>query len=136
MAAVLVAAAACGKGAGAGGGADGQQAEAPVVHRAAPPGAMPQGVAADAGTEGQQIFAERCVVCHGENGEGTQLGSALTDTAWTVAKGGSFEEIGTVVRNGAPGRKDEISYMPASHELTDAQVRAVAAYTYSLSHKQ
>jgi mono/diheme cytochrome c family protein len=99
-----------------------------------PPGQLPQGVSASQGSEGRTLYRGSCVMCHGEGGEGTQLGPSLVDNEWTRGSG-AFEEIIQVVTEGAPATEAFRVPMPpkGNGRFTDAQIRAVSAYTYSLS---
>jgi len=102
-----------------------------------PPGQLPQGATAEQGTEGRRLYRETCVMCHGEDGGGTQLGPSLVDAEWSSGDGG-FDAIVQVVRDGAPAGGDFAVPMPPRGNGTydDPRIRAVAAYTYSLAHRQ
>jgi len=93
-------------------------------------------VTAAQGGEGRRLYRAACVMCHGEAGEGTQLGPSVVDAAWSRGSG-AFEEIITVVAEGAPATEEFGVPMPprGNGALTDAQIRAVAAYTYSLARR-
>lgn len=124
----------CDRGGGARGGqksADG--AEAPG-DSGPPPGQLPQGVTAQQGDEGRQLYRGNCVMCHGEGGRGTQLGPSLVDAEWSRGSG-TFEEVIQVVTEGAPATERFRVPMPprGNGALTDEQIRAVAAYTFSLA---
>jgi mono/diheme cytochrome c family protein len=110
------------------------QATAPAVSTAN----LPPGVTAQMVSEGQGIFAGQgiCYTCHGQQGQGTALAPNLTDQQWINISSGEYEEIVTVVTNGVAQPKEHPAPMPAKGgaNLTDDQVRAVAAYVYSLSH--
>jgi mono/diheme cytochrome c family protein len=101
-----------------------------------PPGQLPQGVSAEQGNEGRTLYRTACVMCHGDGGNGTQLGPSLVDATWTQGTG-SFEEITRVVTEGAPATEEFGVPMPprGNGALTDAQIRAVSAYTYSLARR-
>lgn len=73
-----------------------------------------------------------CYTCHGPDAKGTQLGPNLTDAEWLNGDG-SQEFIVTTVRNGVPTPKKYPGMMsPMGQTLTPDQVRAVAAYVFSL----
>ena len=116
---------------------------APATTGAAP-GNLPPGVTAEMVTQGQQVFAGNpgtCFTCHGQDARGTQLAPNLTDSEWlNIEMAGTPEammaNIEQVVRNGVPTPKTHPAAMPpmGGAQLSDEQVRAVAAYVYSLSH--
>jgi mono/diheme cytochrome c family protein len=122
-----------GRGGGAAKGGEGKDAVAPG-DSGPPPGQLPQGVSAAQGSEGRALYRTACVMCHGDGGKGTQLGPSLVDDTWTQGTG-SFEEITRVVTEGAPATEEFGVPMPprGNGALTDAQIRAVSAYAYSLS---
>lgn len=130
----------CDRGA-AGGGGRGKDAsrnggEATAADSGPPPGQLPQGVSAQQGDEGRRLYRETCVMCHGEGGRGTQLGPSLVDATWSRGDG-QFEEVIRVVTDGAPATEEFGVPMPpkGNGALTDAQIRAVSAYTWSLSRR-
>jgi mono/diheme cytochrome c family protein len=122
-----------GGGGGASRGGDAKGAAAPG-DPGPPPGQLPQGVSAEQGNEGRTLYRSTCVMCHGDGGRGTPLGPSLVDNTWTQGTG-SFEEITRVVTEGAPATEEFGVPMPprGNGALTDAQIRAVSAYTYSLA---
>jgi mono/diheme cytochrome c family protein len=63
------------------------------------------------------------------------LAPNLTDGTWLNISGRNYDEIVTVVTSGVPEPKEAAAPMPAKGgaNLTDEQVRAVAAYVYTLS---
>ena len=101
-----------------------------------PPGRLPQGVTAEQGGEGRRLYRANCVMCHGEGARGTQLGPSLVDDRWSRGSG-SFEEVIAVVREGAPATEEFGVPMPprGNGAYTDAQVRAVSAYAWSLAQQ-
>jgi mono/diheme cytochrome c family protein len=126
----------CDRGGGGGGaskGGDGKEAAA-ASDPGPPPGQLPQGVSAEQGNEGRTLYRTACVMCHGEGGKGTQLGPSLVDATWTQGTG-SFEEITRVVTEGAAATEEFGVPMPprGNGTMTDEQIRAVSAYTYSLA---
>ncbi len=127
---------ACGRGrppADDGSGSAPQEAGRPVA--AAAVGKLPAGVSNEAGQQGQELYLRACVMCHGENAGGTPLGPSLTDREWLEGSG-SFEEVTAVVRSGVATPKQFEVPMPARGDGTfnDEQIRAVAAYTYSIAN--
>jgi len=91
---------------------------------------------------GDSIFHGRraggiCFTCHGPDAKGMPaLGPNLTDATWLHGDG-SYAFIVGLVEKGVPKPKQAGAPMlpRGGANLNAAQVRAVAAYVYSLSHK-
>lgn len=106
------------------------------VHR--PPQVTPVNVAL-----GDSLFnAGSCQRCHGKGGVGAQNAPALNDEKWLQLKDGSFEEIVKIITEGVPqtaikdpAHRFGMRARGGPMNLSDAQVEAVAAYVWSLSHK-
>jgi cbb3-type cytochrome c oxidase subunit III len=100
---------------------------------------LPPGVTPDMVKEGKALFAGAgiCAACHGADAKGTPgLGANLTDAKW-LHSDGSYDAIVKQVMTGVPANKSTSgSLMPpkGGSALTDAQVKAVAAYVWSISH--
>jgi mono/diheme cytochrome c family protein len=100
---------------------------------------LPAGVTAATIADGKKIFAGPglCTACHGPAGKGIPgLGANLSDTEW-LHSDGSYEALVAQITAGVPSQKSSNGVaMPAKGgaSLSDAQVRAVAAYVWSLSH--
>ncbi|WP_299005274.1 cytochrome-c oxidase, cbb3-type subunit III [uncultured Shewanella sp.] len=80
--------------------------------------------------QGQGSFMKGCFACHGMDGSGNKFMGApnLTDNAWLY--GGSRGAIEQTIKHGRTG------VMPAWKEVLGKQkVHVIAAYVYSLSHK-
>ncbi len=96
---------------------------------------LPEGVTAKMVEEGQKIFAGSgtCLTCHGEKGLGTPVAPNLSDDKWLNIDG-TFDAIVKLVNTGVPQPKEHmVPMLPrAGIELTDEQVRAVAAYVWTL----
>lgn len=78
-------------------------------------------------TEGQAVFAENCVACHGEDGTGDRAQGApnLTDAVWLY--GSDPATVTRIVHDGPFG------VMPSwSGRLSEADMRAVASYVHGL----
>lgn len=80
-----------------------------------------------------------CQRCHGQKGVGAQNGPSLVAGAWLHSTG-KFEEIVATITNGVPrtALKDQTRRFPMNPRggpmnLNDTQVKAVAAYVYSIS---
>lgn len=108
-------------------------AAASAEAQAVPPGATQAMV-----DRGKEVFTKQglCYACHGQEGKGL-VGPNLTDDTWIHGKG-SWEEIIGLVANGIPKEQAKGGVpMPAKggSSISDDDVKAVAAYVYSLSHK-
>jgi cbb3-type cytochrome c oxidase subunit III len=82
---------------------------------------------------GQQLFTT-CAACHGPDGKGLpNLGPNLTDTEWLNADG-TFASIQSTIKTGVATPKQAPVPMPpmGGTQLTDDQIKAVAAYVWSL----
>jgi len=83
---------------------------------------------AEAAKEGEAVFGQACVACHGQDAKGnTALGAPnLTDDVWLY--GSTYEWIRETVVNGRQ------NMMPAQDgRLSEDQIQILAAYVYSLS---
>jgi glucose/arabinose dehydrogenase/cytochrome c553 len=82
-----------------------------------------------------RVAAGTCTGCHGENGGGSTLGPDLTDNKWLWSDG-SFAGIRKTIADGVDHPKQFRSPMPpVKGQMTDAQISALAAYVWGLSHK-
>ena len=94
-------------------------------------------VSQDLVDRGRTVFSSsgNCFACHAANGQGTALAPNLTDAQW-LDSDGSYASIVRLVRTGVPNPKQHPAPMPAlgGASLSPAQVCAVAAYVYSLTH--
>lgn len=109
---------------------------------AVPPGAraqeaaLPSGVTPAMVSEGAKLFQGQglCFSCHGQRGTGG-LGPNLTDAAWLHSKG-SYDELVHQITTGVPAKQSTSGIiMPpkGGSSLSEAQVKAVAAYVWTLS---
>jgi mono/diheme cytochrome c family protein len=77
-----------------------------------------------------------CYACHGNNAQGA-VGPNLTDSEWIHSKG-TLEEIAAQITHGI-SKEDSKSGIPMPPKgggtISDDDVKAVAAYVYSLGHK-
>lgn len=98
---------------------------------------LPAGVTAAMITDGQKIYAGPglCSACHGPQAKGINgLGPNLTDAEW-LHSDGTYEALVAQVTAGVPASKSKSGVaMPpkGGSPLTEAQIRAVAAYVWSL----
>lgn len=105
------------------------QASGPAATAAVSPELMAQG---------DKIFhgAGNCYACHGGNAEGL-VGPNLTDAEWIHSKG-TLDDITAQVIHGVTKEESKSGIvMPprGGSTISDDDVKAVAAYVYSLSHK-
>jgi mono/diheme cytochrome c family protein len=97
---------------------------------------LPQGVTQAMVDEGQDQYGTVCAACHGQGGTGSAAAPALNDAAWLHISG-QYPEIVTIINNGVANPKQYGGIMPpkGGGSFDDAQVRAIAAYVYALSHQ-
>ena len=101
------------------------------------PAVLPEGVTVAMAEEGQEIFNGAtgiCFTCHLREGQGGPLAPSLTDDVWLNIDG-KYESIVKIIIDGVPQPKEHPGLMQprAGRPLTDEQVRAVAAYVFTLS---
>jgi len=97
---------------------------------------LPAGVTKEMIADGEKIFkgAGTCFACHGQDGKGVpSLGADLTDEEW-VHSDGSYEKIVETVLKGAQAATGAVMPPKGGPNLSDAQVKAVSAYVWSLSN--
>jgi mono/diheme cytochrome c family protein len=97
---------------------------------------LPAGVTQAMVDEGQNLFGTVCVGCHGPGGAGTPAAPTLNDANW-INITGAYPEIVTTITNGVPKPKQHSGAMPpkGGGSFDDAQVKALAAYVFALSHQ-
>jgi mono/diheme cytochrome c family protein len=88
--------------------------------------------------KGDALFhaSGNCYACHGSNAEGL-VGPNLTDAEWIHSKG-SYDEIVAQINHGVTKEESKSGIvMPpkGGATLSDDDVKSIAAYVYSLSHK-
>jgi glucose/arabinose dehydrogenase/cytochrome c5 len=83
-----------------------------------------------------QVAGAACTGCHGDSGQGTPLGPSLRGKKWLWSDG-SYAGIAKTITEGVSQPKQYRSPMPpmGGAQLTPDQVKAVAAYVWSLSHQ-
>ncbi len=109
-----------------------------VSQAQAKPASTPDGVTPAMIAQGDSIFHKtgNCYACHGTDAHGT-VGPNLTDAEW-IHGDGSYEMIVATVTKGIPKEeaKGGVPMPPkGGSTITDEQVKAVAAYVWSLGHK-
>lgn len=99
---------------------------------------LPEGVTPEMVARGEEVFNGPgiCYTCHMQGGVGGPLAPNLTDDQWLNIDG-SYDQIVQTVTNGVPQPKEHPGLMlpKGGSNISDADVRAVAAYVWSLSHK-
>jgi mono/diheme cytochrome c family protein len=98
---------------------------------------LPAGVTQAMVDKGNEIYHKQglCYACHGQDAKGL-VGPNLTDDVWLHSKG-SYEELVAQVTKGVTKEESKSGVpMPAKggSSISDDDVKAVAAYVYSLSH--
>ncbi len=88
--------------------------------------------------KGDSVFhtTGMCYACHGQKAEGV-VGPNLTDAEW-IHGDGSIDMIVKTVTHGIPKEESKSGIvMPpkGGSSISDDDVKAVAAYVHSLSHK-
>jgi mono/diheme cytochrome c family protein len=100
--------------------------------------ALPPNVTPEMVRRGDAIFhgAGRCFRCHGGDAKGTPNAPGLTAPRHWINIRGEYEEIVQLVTKGVPEPKEHSAPMPprGNAKLSDADVRDVAAYVWSISH--
>lgn len=102
-----------------------------------PASPLPEGVTPARIAEGGKLFKGPgiCFACHGPEGKGA-TGPDLTDTLWIHSRG-TFSEIVQQIVKGVPQNQAKSGVMMPPRgggQLNDEQIKAVAAYVWSLSH--
>jgi len=103
---------------------------------------VPPGATSDEIALGERIFQGEaaggtCIGCHGSDANGSPQGPSLVDGHWLVGDG-SLKSIHDIIANGIPKPRNYSVPMPAKGgaPLTDADIAAVAAYVWAISHPQ
>jgi glucose/arabinose dehydrogenase len=101
----------------------------------------PEGATREMVALGESIYRGRvggaaCTGCHGDSGQGTPLGPDLLGKKWLWSDG-SYSGITKTITEGVSQPKQYRSPMPpmGGAQLTPAQVSALAAYEWALSHR-
>ncbi len=114
------------------------QETAPAAEEATPAMDMelPEGVTAAMVARGETVFGGEgiCYTCHMQGGVGGPLAPNLTDDEW-INTDGSFEGIVNTVMTGVPEPVEHPGIMlpKGGTGISDEDVRAVAAYVWTLS---
>ena len=110
---------------------------------AARPAARPADVTPANITLGDSIFNNgSCQNCHGKLGVGGVRAPALDGKKWLQLKTGSYDEIVAIITTGVPAaaikdttHKNPMNPRGGRANLSDPQIKAVAAYVWTLTHK-
>ncbi len=102
------------------------------------PVGLPDGVTPNMVAKGDSIYHHGglCFACHGPDAKGTAVCPNLTDDVWLHIKG-TYPEIVAQVTKGTPKEESKSgNVMPpkGGSSLSEDDVKAVAAYVYTLSH--
>ncbi len=76
--------------------------------------------------EGMEIFKTNCIACHGNVGEGNQVGPNLTDNYWI--HGGTANELFKTVKYGWPAK----GMKSWETDLSAVQIKNVISYIHSI----
>lgn len=100
---------------------------------------LPEGVTPQMIKEGGKLFQGQglCMACHGPEGKG-QVGPNLADSLWLHGQG-SYAEIVQRILSGVPQNQSKTGViMPprGGARINDEQVKAVAAYVWTLSRQR
>ena len=99
---------------------------------------LPTGVTQAMVDKGNEIYhkAGLCYACHGTDAKGL-VGPNLTDDVWLHSKG-TYDDIVKQIVDGVTKEQSKSGVpMPAKggSSITDDEIKSVAAYVYTLSHK-
>lgn len=143
VAAAAIAACSSGGGSAAPAPAPASSNARPATTAAAAPAAAAPAVTPAMIAMGDSIYhAASCRRCHGPDAKGAQNGPSLLGPSFMHVNG-SYNDFVRLITSGVPtdSIKDKSHQFPmrarggGNPPLTDDQVKAVAAYVYSLSHK-
>ena len=85
---------------------------------------------ASAANSGADIFASKCAMCHGANGQGTPgLAPALKGDPFVTK--GSIKEIENTIQHGRAGAQKKYKNLPTdmpAHDLSAADLKALVGY--------
>lgn len=111
-----------------------------AVEPPAPAGALPRDVTPAMISLGDSLFNNgACRRCHGQAGVGGTNGPSLTTGAW-LHGAGTFDRLVSTITTGVPrdqlkdtSRRFAMNPRGGPMQLTDEQVRAIAAYVHTIS---
>jgi mono/diheme cytochrome c family protein len=102
------------------------------------PTARPEGVTDSSIAWGRQLFhgSANCAACHGQDARGTDEGPALTGALWLHGPG-TYRWLVEQIKRGIPAHRTWTGTpmpMRGWSNMPDEDVRAVAAYVWSITH--
>jgi cytochrome c oxidase cbb3-type subunit 3 len=77
--------------------------------------------------EGNKLFAENCVACHGAKGEGNTIGPNLTDAYWI--HGGSIQDVFKTIKYGWPAK----GMRSWQESFSPIQIQQLASFVKSIN---
>jgi len=104
-----------------------------------PPDSLPEGVTPKQVEEGKKLFGGTglCLACHGPQAKGG-IGPDLTAGQW-LHGAGTYAELVARIQVGVPldiSKSGQMMPPRGGGSLSDAEVRAVAAYVWTLSRRK
>jgi mono/diheme cytochrome c family protein len=100
---------------------------------------LPAGVTPAMVAKGKTVFTSSglCFACHGMDGNGA-VGPNLTDSTWIQVKSGDYAGLVTLITKGVSAAEAKTGKGPMAPKggstISDDDVKAVAAYVWTLSH--
>jgi len=97
---------------------------------------LPTGVTEKMVSDGANVFkgSGLCFACHGPEAKGIPgLGANLTDSEW-IHIDGSYEKIAELITSGTTSAAGVAMPPKGGSAISEADVKAVAAYIWRLSH--
>ncbi len=81
-----------------------------------------------------EIYAEKCALCHGEDGKGTDAGIGFgtkdfTDKEWQSSR--TDDEFVNSITNGNP---DNTNYLPFGDMLSEEEIKAMVPHVRTFAH--
>lgn len=102
---------------------------------------VPDGATKEQVALGERVYhgeqgGATCGGCHGSDAKGSPIGADLTSSKWLWSDG-SLKGIEQIVTNGVPDPKEHGGAMPpmGGVQLSEADLKAVSAYVWALSHQ-
>lgn len=111
---------------------------APALDAQAARDSLPPGVTAKMVEDGKKLWSGQglCLACHGPEGKGG-LGPDLTDGKWLHINGSYEQLVARIIKGVMPDESKGGQIMPprGGGGLSDDQVKAVAAYVWTLNRR-